>query len=241
LVDGSTTDTDRFFGHVLEDHAVHTHTLTSIQHIAVKQSESVDFDDSFQDGQTMSKSIQESFKDYDRISNVGVDSKLTVNESESIQTFTIGVDDFEHKDTSVTTLTPDHKKFAPTESSQNTSNSRLQPNSASSVQSNLKLMHDAYNYTEGEDYVAGIHQSIASNALDTSTSEMAVLHSTSTTSDFNEDDVLLDEETVTIRLKRSVTLEATQQNPLIPHQNASFDIMEPVVDWGGVSLILRLI
>lgn len=95
-------------------------------------------------------------------------------------------------------------------------------------------MHDSYKYTEGEAYDEGIRQSIASSALDTSTSEMTPLHSTSTTSDFNEDDVLLDEETVTIRLKRSVSLEATQRNSLTLHQNASFDIMEPVVDWGGV-------
>jgi hypothetical protein len=207
----------------------------------VKPSEAVDFEDSFQEGQTISKSTQETFKEYDRNANVGVHSKLTVSESESIQTFTIGVDGFEQKDTSVTTLTPDHKKFAPTESLQNASNSRLQPNSSSYVQSNLELMHDAYNYTEGVDYDAGIHQSIASNALDTSTTEMAPLYSTSTTSDFNEDYVLLDEETVTIRLKRSVSLEATQRNSLTPHQNASFDIMEPVVDWGGVSLTLGLI
>jgi hypothetical protein len=70
---------------------------------------------------------------------------------------------------------------------------------------------------------------------------MTPLFSTSTTSDFNEDDVLLDEETVTVRLKRSISLEATERNSFTPHQNASIGIMEPVVDWGGVSLNLCLI
>jgi hypothetical protein len=102
-------------------------------------------------------------------------------------------------------------------------------------------MQDAQSYTVGEAYDAGNHQSIASGAMDSSTSEMTPQYSTSTTSDFNEDDVLLDEETVTIRLKRSVSLETTQRNSLTPLQNASFDIMEPVVDWGGVSLTLCLI
>jgi hypothetical protein len=231
LIDGTTTDTNIFLEDVLEDHVVPTHTL-SIQHIAVKPSEAVDFEDSFQYGQTMSKSTQETVTEYDRHVNVRFDTKLTVIESESVRTFTIGADDFEQKETSVTALASDHKHLAPTESLQNASNSHLLPNSekinsTSSVENNLELLHDTYDYTEGEAYNA-------SSAVDSSTSEMSPLPSTNTTSDFNEDDVL-GEEPVTIRLKRSVSLEATQQNSLTPHQNASFDIMELVVDWGGVS------
>jgi hypothetical protein len=102
-------------------------------------------------------------------------------------------------------------------------------------------MQEAQSYTVGEAYDAESHQSIASSATDSSMSEMTPLYSTNTTSDFKEDDVLLDEETVTLRLKRSVVLEATKRNSSIPHQNASFDIMELVVDWGGVSLTFCLI
>lgn len=240
LIDGSTTDTDTFFGDVLEDHTIHTDTL-STRHIAVTPSEAADFEDNFPYAQTMSQSRQETVRGNDRNANVRVDSKLTVTESESIQTFTIGANDFEQKETSVTTLAPDDKQFTLTESSQNASNSHLQPNSASSVQNNVELMQDAHSYTEGEDYEAGDHQSIASIVMDSSTSEMTPLFSTSTTSDFNEDDVLLDEETVTVRLKRSISLEATERNSFTPHQNASIGIMEPVVDWGGVSLNLCLI
>ncbi|PNF38764.1 hypothetical protein B7P43_G14028 [Cryptotermes secundus] len=234
LIDGSTTDTDIFFGDVLEDHTTHTDTL-STQHIAVTPSEAADFEDNFPYGQIVSKSTQETVREYDRNANVRLDSKLTVTDSESIQTFTIGANDFEQKETSVTTLAPDHKQFALTESSQNASNSHLQPNSASSVHNNVELMQDAHSYTEGEVYETGDHQSIASIVMDSTTSEMTPLFSTSRTSNFNEDDVLLAEETVTIRLKRSISLEATERNPLTPHQNASFGIVEPVVDWGGVS------
>lgn len=235
LIDGSATYIDTFFGDILEDHSIHTDTL-SIQHIAVTPNEAADFEDSFPYGQIMTKRTQETVREYDRNENVQIDSKFNVSESESIQTFTIGADDFEQKETSVTTLAPDHKQFAPTESLQNSSSSHLQPNSASSVQNNVELMQDAQNYTEGEAYDAGNHQSTASSAMDSSTSEMTPLYSTSITSDFTEDDVLLDEEIATTRLKRSISLEATQRNSLSPHQNASFDIMEPVVDWGGVSL-----
>lgn len=240
LIDGSTTDIDTFFEDILEDHVIHTDTL-STQNIAVTPSEAADFEDSFPYGQIMSKSTQETVREYDRNANVRVDSALTLTESESIQTFTKGADDYEQKETSVTTLAPDHKQFALTESLQNASNSHLQPNSASSVQNDVELMQDAQSYTEGEAYEAGNHQSIGSSAMDSSTSGMIPLYSTNMTSDFNEDDVLLDEETVTIRLKRSVPLEATERNLLTPHQNASFDIMEPIVDWGGVSFNLCLI
>lgn len=239
LIDGSTTDTDTFFGDVLEDHTIHTDTL-SAQYVAVTPGEAADFKDNFPYGQIMSKSTQETVREYDRNANVRVDFKLTVTEPESIQTFAIGANDFVQKETSVTTLAPDHKQFTLTESSQNARNSHVQPNSASSVQSNVELMQDAQSYTEG-DYEAGNHQSTASIVMDSSTSEMTPLFSTSTTSDFNEDDVLLGEETVTIRLKRSISLEATERNSLTPHQNASIGIMEPVVDWGGVSLNLCLI
>jgi hypothetical protein len=234
LIDGSITDMGTFIGDDLEDYVIDSHTL-SIQHIAADPSEGT-----FHNSQTMSKSAQETVTEYDRNVNVRFDSKLTVSEFESMQRFTTGANDSEQKPASVNILAPHNKQMASTESLQNANSTHLQPNSeeinsTSSVQNNLELMRGTQSYTEGEAHDAGSHQNIASGALGPPTSEITPLLSTGTTTDFNEDDVFAVEETVTVRIRRSVFLETTQRNSATPHQNVSFEVMEDVVDWGGVS------
>jgi hypothetical protein len=234
LIDDVTTDTGTFAGHVAEDHAIDTLAL-SVQRTVMDPTDATDLEDAFQNSQTMNKRTYERVTEDYRNANIRVDSKISVSESASIETFTIGANNSEQKASSVTTIVPEDKQLAPTDSVEGISNSHLQPYSeymhpSSSVPNNLQLMHDTHIYTEGE----GRTQS---SAMDSATSEVTPLQSTLTTSDFSEDDVLPNEDTVTMRLKRSVFSEATQQNTMPPHQNDSFDVMETVVDWGGVSVL----
>jgi hypothetical protein len=89
--------------------------------------------------------------------------------------------------------------------------------------------------SEGEAIGTGISFSVVPSDLDFTTPGMSQLHSTSIAGDFTEEYMSPNKEPLAIRLNRRNSLEAAQNNSLPLHQNASFDIMEPLVDWGGVS------
>lgn len=207
----------------------HAHAV-NLQHVTVKACEDSDFHNSLYFGRTMNKRTFEAATKSDKDLNMGDGFRPTVDESEYVQTVTMGTEeDFHQKETSVTVMVPEHKQPAPAES-------QLGPGyeNINSIYSVTKSLRDGHNHeTEGEVHDVGINLSIASDVMDYSlTTETPPLHSTHTASDLNEEDIAPDEDTVTVRVKRSDSLEATLRNSLPPHQNS----MEPSVDWGGVSL-----
>jgi hypothetical protein len=230
LIHGFSTHRNTFVGEDPEDQLVHT--LTNFQHITVKPSKNLYFEHK-KYSRTTSEGTFEGATESGKDLNLKNGSRLAVNEFESVESLTSGAYNFRGKETSVTNTVPEHEQSAPTEFLLNAGNSHLQPHS---VDSTVELLHDRHNYTVEEDHVAGFHLSTATSVMESSTSEISPLHSTDTASNFDEENIPVDEDTATRRVKRSVPLEATLRNSFLPHKNASFDVVEPIVDWGGVSL-----
>jgi hypothetical protein len=180
----------------------------------------------------MNKSTQQTASQHDTNINVQFGPKLTVREFERRQRFTTGTNDSAQKPASISTWAPHNKQIAPTESLQNANSTKLQSNS---VQNNQGLMSGTQSYTEDGARDAGSHQSTTSGALGSPTSEVTPLPPTSTATGFNDGDIVADEEAASVRMRKSVLLEATQRNSSTPQQNVSFDVMDSV-DWGEVSI-----
>ena len=238
-LDGFTTHGNTFVGEISESKPGRDHKL-NLKYSTAKPSEIFEIQNTFQYGETMSSGTLQSTTESDRDLNLRGNFTHTVNESEKGQSLTMATDNYQRKETSVTEMVPESKHSAPTESAQNASDSYFRSNSKDknssySADNAMALPRDVSNYvSETEPYGAGINSSTAPSDVDVTTPEMPQLHSTSIASDFNEENVYPDKESVTIRVKRSNSLEATQQNSLPSHQNSSFDVTEPFVEWGGV-------
>jgi hypothetical protein len=239
-LNGFTTHRNTFIGEMSEDETRHTHKL-NLQYTTAKPNENLEIQNTFQYGETMSNSALQKNTESDRGSHLRQNSTRTVHESESGQSLTMAADVYQQNETSVTAMAPESKQSAQTESASKASNSHLQPNSKErnasySADYAMGLLRDIIDYeSEGEAYGAGTTFSVAPSDVDLTTPEMSHIDSTSIASDFNKENTSPDEGHVPVRVKRSNSLETAQQNELPLHQNASFDIMEPLVDWGGVS------
>jgi hypothetical protein len=237
---GFTTHRNTFTGEISEDKSRQAHIL-NIQHTTVKPNENLEIQNTFQYGESMSNNTLQKTTESDRGLHLRENSTRTVDESEGGQSLPIAADVYQQKETSVTAMAPESKHSAPSESASKTNNSHLQQNSKErnssySADNAVGLPRDIPDYeSEGDAYGAGSTFSIAPSNVDLTTPETSQLYSTSIASDFNEENMSPDEGPVTARVKRSNSLEAAQQNSLPLHQNASFDVMEPLVDWGEVS------
>jgi hypothetical protein len=237
LTHGFSTNT--FVGEDSEAKVVHTHT--NLQHITKKPSENLDFKNGIKQSQTTGEGTFERAIEHDKDLNLKNNSRTKVNEYESVESLTKRADDFRETKTLVITTVPDNEQSTQRDVLLNAGNSHLQPDSANvnsthSVDNVMELLHGSHNYTVEEDYDAGIHPSTSTSGTESWTSEISPSHPRNTASDFDEGHIPVDEDAVTMRIKRSVSSEHTQRNSFDPHQNTSYDAVQPIVDWGGVSL-----
>ena len=237
---GLTTHRNTFIGEISEDATRHTDKL-NLQNTTGKPNNNLEIQNTFQYDETMSNSSLHRNKESDRNVHTIENSTRTVRESQSGRSIRMVEDVDQQNDTSVTAMAPESKQSAPTESASNPSNSHLQPdykerNPSHSADNAVGLPRDIPNYeSEGEANGMAIAFSIVPGDSDLTAPGISQLHSASIAGDFKEENMSPNEGPLTIRVKRSNSLEAAQQNSLPLHQNASFDIMEPVVNWGGVS------
>lgn len=235
-----TTHRNAFIGEISEGKIRHTNKL-NLRSTTVKSNNNLENQNNFQYGETISNNTlqknAESIKDLE----VRENSIRTVHESQSGRSIRMATDVVQRNETSETTMTPESKRSAPTESMSKPNNSHLQPNyeernPSHSAENAVGLPRDIPIYeSEGEGNGLGITFNIMPNDLDLTTPGMSQLHSTNIAGDFKEENMSPNEGPLAIRIKRSNPLEAAQQNSLPLHQNASFDTMEPLIDWGGVS------
>jgi hypothetical protein len=226
-----TTHRNTFIGEISEDKIRHTNKL-NFQNTTVKSNDNLEIQNTSQYGATMSNNTLQRNTESNRDLHMRENSSRTVRESQSGRSFRMTADVDQPNETSETAMTPDSKQSAQTESASKHNNSHSQPNykernPSHSVDNTVGLLRDIPIYeSEGEANGLGISFSIVRNDLDLTTPGMSELHSTSTGGDFKEENMSQNEGPLAIRVKRSNSLEA---------QNASFEIMEPLVDWGGVS------
>lgn len=235
-----TTPRNRFIGEISEDKFRHTSKL-NLQNTTVKSNNNLEIQNTFQYGETISNNTLQRNTESDRDLNVRENSTRTVCESQSGRSIRMVADVDQQNETSEIARTPESKQSASTESASKTNNSHLQPNyeernPSHSAENVVGLPRDIPIYeSEGEANGLGITFSIVPSDLDLKTPGMSQLHSTNMAGDFKEENMSPNEGPLASRIKRSNSLEATQQNSLHLHQNASHDNMEPLVDWGGVS------
>ncbi|XP_021921407.1 urea transporter 2-like isoform X2 [Zootermopsis nevadensis] len=224
------THNNAFVAEVQDYQDVNTHT--NFQHITTKPSEILDFENNIKHSRTTREDTFDADTESGKDLNLKNDSRLNVNELEYVEYLTTAADDFRETGTSAITVIPEQNQSTPAELL-NASISRLQSHSGKvndtySVGSVVQLLQDKHNFIVEEDYDAGIQLSPITSSMESSTSEISPLYSTNSANIFEEENIPADEDAVSRRVKRSLSLEVT------PHQNASSDVMEHIVDWGGV-------
>ena len=235
-----TTHRNAFIGEISEDKIRHTNKL-NLQSTTVKSNNNLVIQNSFQYGETISNNTLKRNTESDRDLEVRENSTRTVRESQSSRSIRMATDVDQQNETSETAMIPESKQSAPTESASKPNNSHLQPNyedrnPSHSAENVVELPRDILIYeSEGEGNGLGITFSTVPSDLDLTSPGMSQLHSTNIAGDFREENMSPNEGPLAIRIKRSNPLKTAQQNALPLHQNASFDNMEPLVDWGGVS------
>ena len=226
-----TTHRNTFIGEISEDKIRHNNKL-NLQNTTLKSNNNLEIQNTSQYGEAMSKNTLQGNTESDRDLHMRENSTRIVREFQSGRNIRMAVDVGQQKETSETAMTPDSKESAPTESASKPNNSHLQPNykernPSHSADNTVVLPRDILIYeSEGDANGLEITFSIVPNDLDLTTPGMSELHSTSLAGDFKEENMFPNERPLAIRVKRSNSLEA---------QNASIEIMEPLVDWGGVS------
>jgi hypothetical protein len=235
-----TTHRNTFVGEISENKTRHIDKL-NLQNTTVKPNNSLEIQNTFHYGETMSNNALQRNTESDRDLHMRENSTRTVRESQSGQNIRMPTDVDQQNETTQTAVDPKNKPSVPIESASKPNNSHLQPNykernSSFYADNAVELPRDIHIYeSEGEANDTGISFSIVPSDLDLTTPGMPQLHSTSIASDFTEENMSPNKEPLATRLNRRNSLEAAQENSLPLHQNASFDIMEPLVDWGGVS------
>jgi hypothetical protein len=238
-----TTYWDTFIGEISEDKIRHTNKL-NLQNTTVKSNNNVEIQNTFQYGATMINNTLQRNTESESDLHTRENSTRIVRESQSGRNIRMATDVDQQNETLETAMTPESKESAPTESASKPNNSHLQPNHKErnpnhSADNAVALPRDILIYkSEEKANGMGITFNIVPNDLDLTTPGMFQLHLTNIAGGFKEENMPPNEGLLAKRIKRSNSSEAAQQNSLPLHQNASFDIMEPLVDWGGVSLNL---
>jgi hypothetical protein len=226
-----TTHRNTYIGEISEDKIRHTNKL-NLQNTTVKSNNNLEIQNTSQYGKTISDNTLQRNTESDRDLHMTENSPRIVRESQSGRNIRMAMDVDQQKGTSETAMTPDSKGSALTESASKPNNSHLQPhykqrNASHSADSTVVLPRDIPIYEpKGEANGLGITFSVVPNDLDLTTPGMSELHSTSIGGDFKEENMSPMQGPLAIRVKRSKSMEA---------QNASFEIMETLVDWGEVS------
>jgi hypothetical protein len=221
-----------FIAKISEDKIRHTYKL-NLQNTTAKPNNNLESQNTFQNGESMNNNTPKRNTESDRDLHMRENSTHTLSEPQSGRSIRMTADVDQQKETPETAMTPESKESAPTESLSELNNSHLQPNykernSNHSADNAVGLPRDIPIYkSEGKANGMGITFNIVPSDLDLTTSGVYEFHSTK--------NMFSNEEILAIRVKRSNSLQAAQQNSLPLHHNASFDIMEPLVDWGGVS------
>jgi hypothetical protein len=235
-----TTHRDTFIGEISEDKTRHI-DKRNLQNTTVNPNNSLEIQNTFQYGETLSNNTLQRKTESDRDLHMRENATRSVRESQSGRSIRMAADVDQQNETKKIAVDPENKPSAPIESASKPNSSHLQPNykerNPSLYADNaVVLPRDIPLYeSEGEANGKGISFSIVPSDLDLTTPGKSQLHSTDIAGDFTEENMSPDKGPLVIRLNRRNSLEATQQNSLPFHQNASFDNMEPLVDWGGVS------
>jgi hypothetical protein len=235
-----TTQRNAFIGEISDYKIRHTNKQ-NLQTTTVKPNNNLEIQNNFQYGETMNNNTLQRNAESDRDLYARKNSTRTVRESQSGRSITMAADVDQQKETSATAMTPESKESAASEAASEPNNSHLQPNykernPSHSADNAVGLPRDIPIYkSEGKANGMGITFNEVPSDLELTTPGMSHLHSTSIAGGFKEENMSPNEGPLAIRVKRSNSLEGAQQNSLPLHQNASFDIMEPLVDWGGVS------
>jgi len=236
-----TTQRNTFIGEISEDKIRRTYKL-NLQNTTVKPNNNMEIQNTFQYGETMNNNTLQRNTESDRDLHMSENSTRAVREPQSGRSIRMAADVDQQKETSETAMTPENKESPPTESASKLNNSHLQPNYKErnpnhSADNAVGLPRDILIYkSEGNANGMGITFNIVPSDLDlTTTPGMSQLHSTRIAGGFKEENMSPNVGSLAIRVKRSKSLETAQQISLPLHQNASFDIVEPLVDWGGVS------
>jgi hypothetical protein len=235
----STSQRNTSTGEISEDKIRHTYKQ-NLQNTTVKPNNNLEIQNTFQYGETMNNTLQRNTES-DTDLHMRENSTRTVRESQSGRSIRMAADVGQQNETSETAMNPESKQSAPTESASKAGNSHLQPNDkeknpSHSAANTVGLPHDISIYkSEARANGMGITFSLVPSDLDLRTPGMSHLHSKSIAGDFKEENMSPNGGPMAVRVKRSNSLEAAQQNSLPLQQNSSFDTMEPLVNWGGVS------
>lgn len=235
-----TTHRDTFTGEISEDKIRHTNKL-NLQNTTVKSNNNLEIQNTFQYGATMVNNTLQRNAESERDLHMTENSTRNVRESQSVRSIRMAADVDKQNENLESAMSPESKKSAPTESASKPNNSHLQPNHKErnpnhSADNAVGLPRDILIYkSEGKANGMGITFNIVPSDLELTTPGMSQLHLTSLAGGLKEENISPNEGPLAKRMKKNNSLEAAQQNSLPLHQNASFDIMEPLVDWGGVS------